>query len=441
MTPNKSLITTHSFQEFISKTNAETLYDYLPLDFIRNYSKQHNQRERVFTNESTTILMLLTATQEDKSLTNTVSLHSILHKKRQQQLEEKEREAKANQPDKKKRGHPKKIFVKAPKSQQQAISLNTSAYSQARARLPVKITAEVYKRTTKIPIEDAKLQWHNMPVYIVDGTYLNMQDSPELRKKYGLRPDYATTPPYPQCLLTAMIHQGSGKVVAKTKSTRSVSELASFYQMIEEIPSGSLVLADALYNTYATISRIIDQGCHIITVGKTSRKYKVIKTISPGDELVEIKCAARPDWLSQEAKMPESLLLRRIEINTAHKGGEKMVFYSTLTDYNKYTQADIAVKFITRWDVEVTIREIKILMDMEFLRGKTEDMIDKEINITIAMYNIIREIMYNSAINGAFPPEELIFQKMLKSNQTILVDKQGRVYSRWSPGRYGSIAQ
>jgi hypothetical protein len=439
MTPNKSLQITYNFQEFMAKTNIEVLYEYLPLEFIKEYSKQHKHRERLFTAESTLIMMLLTAAQEDKSLHNSVSLYNIIHKNRKHQLEKIEQEEIAKQPEKKQQGRPRKIFLKAPKSQQQQISLNTSAYSQARARLAVGITEQVYKRTIMVPIDDEKFRWHNMPVFIVDGTYINMQDSPELRRKYGLRPDYPTTPPYPQCLLTAMIHQGSGKIVSIRKTTRSQSELASFYQMIEEIPAGSLVLADGLYNTYATISRVIDQRANIITVGKPDRKYRVVKTISTGDEIVEVKCPSRPEWLPEKAKMPERLLLRRIEINMPNKNGESMVFYSTLIDDNKYTQAEIATKFISRWDVEITIREIKILMDMEFLRGKTEDMIEKEINTTIAMYNIIREIMNNSANKGAFSPEELIFQKMLKSNQTILVDKKGRVYSRWSPGRYANV--
>lgn len=234
---------------------------------------------------------------------------------------------------------------------------------------------------------------------------------------------------------------GSGKIVSYRKTTRSHSELESFYKIIEEIPAGSLVLADELYNTYATISRIIDQGAHIITVGKPDRKYRVVKRISTGDEIVEVKRSARPKWLPEDAKMPEKLLLRRIEINASNKHGERMIFYSTLIDYNKYTQAEITTKFISRWDVEITVREIKILMDMEFLRGKTEEMIDKEINTTIAMYNIIREIMNNSTSDGAFSPEELIFQKMLKSHQIILVDKKGRVYSRWSPGRYANVVE
>ena len=441
MTPNQSLQLTYKFQEFMAKTNVEVLYKYLPLNLIKEHSKEHNQRERLFTSESTVILMLLTAAQGDKSLHNSVNLFNALHNTRKHELEKIKEEEISKQPEQRGKGRPKKVFVKAPKSQQQAISLNTSAYSQARTRLPVKITEEVYKGTRKIPLNDEKTQWHRMPVFIVDGTYLNMQDSPELREKYGLRIDYTTTPPYPQCLLTVMIHQGSGKVVSNRKTTRSVSELTSFYQMIEEIPAGSLVLADALYNTYATISKIIDQGSHIITVGKPNRKYKVVKTISLGDEIVEVRSSSPPAWLPEDAKQPDVLILRRTEINMPNKSGETMVFYSTLIDYAKYSSADIAAKFISRWDVEITIREIKILMDMEFLRGKTEEMTEKEINVTLAMYNIIREIMYNSAYDGAFSPEELIFQKMLKSNQTILVAKKGRVYSRWSPGRYANITE
>ena len=92
MTPNNSLQITYAFQEFMSKTNSEVLYNYLPLDFIKEYSKQHKQRERLFTTESTLIMMLLTAAQEDKSLSNSVSLYNIIHKNRRHQLEKIEQE-------------------------------------------------------------------------------------------------------------------------------------------------------------------------------------------------------------------------------------------------------------------------------------------------------------------------------------------------------------
>jgi hypothetical protein len=357
------------------------------------------------------------------------------------EAKKKEEEAKAiaEAIGKKKKGRPRKQFIEAPKSQLQSISLNTSAYSQARTRLPVEITKECFRRTAIAPIEQANLRWYNMPVFIVDGTYFNMSDSPELRKKYGIRQDYTTTPPYPQGLLTVMIHQGSGKIVTYRKTSRSASELASFYQMIDEIPKGSIVLADALYNTYATFSKMIEQGIHLITKGQADRKYKVIKNIGTGDDIVEIGQSSRPSWLPEKAELPERLQLRRIEVESLEEEEKTTVYYTTLTDYEKYSQASIATKFTSRWDIEIEIREVKVIMEMEFLRGKTEDMIDKEINVSFAMYNIIREIISKSAEKGAFSPEEIIFQTMLKSNQTILVDKKGRVYSRWSPGRYGNI--
>ena len=439
MTPNKSLQLSHNIENIIRNHDLEYVYNYLPLDYINEIAQKYKQRNRVFTLETTLMTMMLTAAQDNKALSNSVSIYNTLHKKNQRDLEARKKAEEAKEAGKKKRGRPRKQFIEAAKSQQQSISLNTSAYSQARTRLPVEITKECYQRTAIAPVGQSNLQWHKMPVFIVDGTYFNMSDSPELRKKYGIRQDYTTTPPYPQGLLTVMIHQGSGKIVTYRKTSRSTSELTSFYQMIDEIPKGSIVLADALYNTYATFSKLIEQGIHLLTKGQADRKYKVIKNIGKGDDIVEIEQSARPKWLPKEAKLPERLQLRRIEVESLEEEEKTTVYYTTLIDYEEYSQASIATKFTSRWDIEISIREVKILMEMEFLRGKTETMIEKEINVSLAMYNIIREIIAKSAEKGAFSPEEVIFQTMLKSNQTILVDKKGRVYSRWSPGRYGNV--
>jgi len=134
------------------------------------------------------------------------------------------------------------------------------------------------------------------------------------------------------------------------------------------IPSGSLLIADDLYNSYAVFSLARKNDFEIIVPGKRLRKYKVIRQIADGDEIVEIKKGEHPKWLQKDEILPDELLLRRLTFLSLD-GMETMVLYTTLLN-EKIPKAEIVLKYFTRWDIEITIREIKTIMDINVLRGE-----------------------------------------------------------------------
>jgi hypothetical protein len=44
----------------------------------------------------------------------------------------------------------------------------------------------------------------------------------------------------------------------------------------------------------------------------------------------------------------------------------------------KINTTGIVLKYATRWDIDISIREIKTLMDINVLRSKTPEMLKKE---------------------------------------------------------------
>jgi hypothetical protein len=176
-------------------------------------------------------------------------------------------------------------------------------------------------------------------------------------------------------------------------------------------------------------------GFDLIVPGKRDRNYKVIEVVTEGDEIVEIEETRHPKWLPKEETLPGKLLLRRISF-LSPDGAQTLVIYTTLLD-KTIPQGDIILKYFTRWDIEITIREIKTLMDINILRGKTDDIVRKELVAAFIAYNLTRTLMVQSTLGTAFSPEADIIQEFFENNKDILMDRKGRVYTRWSPGRYG----
>ena len=79
------------------------------------------------------------------------------------------------------------------------------------------------------------------------------------------------------------------------------------------------------------------------------------------------------------------------------------------------------------------------MMDINVIRSTKSDSVLKELVTALIAYNLIRKIIAQTSENRDFSPKRDIIQKHLEAGKTILMDKKGRIYNRWSPGRYGGV--
>jgi len=443
MTPNLSLVTSVRLQQLLRTDLLQQLTAIFPTELVSSFeSKQPSaKRDRVFTPENTVLTMLATAMQDDKSLQNSVNIFSTVFEKRAAQMKLQEADLLLEQQQQadqqlRKRGRPKLFHSKLPKSKTTQVSTNTAAYTKARQRLDYDLVKEVFKHSTDFTSFPTPL-WYGRQCFNTDGTYLQMQDSPDLQKKYYVNKKDGA---YPQALLQAIVCQGTGQVTDFLVGTRHQSELELVSPLIDGLPKGSLLLGDDLYNCYAIFALVINTGCDLIVPGKRIRNYTVVKQIAPGDEIVELTKTQTPKWWAKEWSVPPTLTVRRLSYLSPVDNTTEWVIYTTLLD-EKIPKTDIIMKYATRWDIETTIREMKTLMDINIVRSKSEDMVLKEITVAITAYNMLRKIITQSVQKTDFPPKEDIFQELLALNKDIFVDKKGRVYRAWSPGRYGKVAE
>jgi hypothetical protein len=399
--------------------------------------KAGKRRDRVFSLQGTLMTMVLTATQQDKSLKNSVSLYYGIHQKIRDKMfmdAQIEMEKYEHEKEKKRQvGRPRKRATVIPKSKVLDISLNTAAYSKARTRLPLELTAELYKSSIMKGVKNQYSHWHNRRVLIGDGTYVQMQDTPELREKYKVIIKGEESDGYPQGLIVTITERGTGQITTYKLSNRHKSELELFYDLIDDLPAGSVIMLDDLYNCYEIMAKCISKNIDIIVPAKRKRNYTVIKKIRSNDEIIEIKAPqSRSPWLTNPVEIPRHIRLRQIKCVSPE--GKEYMLHSTILD-QEIKAEEFQTLYLTRWDIEISIQEIKTIMDINILRSKTPDMIIKELYVSIATYNLIRQIIYNSIKEMPFSPKEDFIQKFYTLNKDIFIDKKGRVYSRWSTGR------
>jgi len=137
-----------------------------------------------------------------------------------------------------------------------------------------------------------------------------------------------------------------------------------------------------------------------------------------GDYLVEWKRPkVRPNWIDPEeyAKLPPTLSIREVHVKISVKGfrPEQVIVVTTLLDPQKYSYGEIAKLYRQRWNVELKIRSIKQSLKMDILRGKTPEMMEREVWGHLLVYNLARQAQAQAAQAAGCLPIQLSFTAAL----------------------------
>ena len=90
---------------------------------------------------------------------------------------------------------------------------------------------------------------------------------------------------------------------------------------------------------------------------------------------------------------------------------------TTLLDAEVYTKKDLAALYRQRWEAELDLRSIKVVLGLDVLRCKTPEMVRKEIWMGLLGYNVIRAVMAEAARAHGRVPHRVSFKGAL---QTVL---------------------
>ena len=104
--------------------------------------------------------------------------------------------------------------------------------------------------------------------------------------------------------------------------------------------------------------------------------------------------------------MPCEMLVRELRFKIVQAGYRvhQITLVTTLLDSIAYPSEELAGLYLKRWNVELDLRSIKIVMQMDVLRCKTPDMVDKEICVHMLVYNVIRGLMVTAAETTVLSP-------------------------------------
>jgi len=272
-----------------------------------------------------------------------------------------------------------------------ACSLNSGPYCKARQRLPVGLISRLAEFIGK-RLETAAPEhwrWRNRPVKLLDGTTVTVADTQANQDVYPQSGQQAPGLGFPVAMLVVLISLSTGAVLnwasgpCKGKMT---GETALFREIMPELSAGDIILMDRFYCTYFTLAMLQQCGVDVVTRQHQRRHTDFARGTRLGkrDHLATWQRPPRPKWMDQATyeQMPEVITVRETKV-----GGRILV--STLCDARTVSPADIHALYDKRWQVEVDLRSIKVVMGMDVLRAKSPTMVEKEIAVHLLAYNLV----------------------------------------------------
>jgi hypothetical protein len=293
-------------------------------------------------------------------------------------------------------------------------STNTSAYCQARARLPLTMATTLARETGAIIAEGAASWWHwrGRPVRLVDGASGTLADTQDNQEAFPQPGSQKAGLGFPMCRMVALTCLGSGALLDAATGAcegKGGDEQSLLRSMLDTLQADDILLGDSYYPTYFLLCELVRRGIDGLFeqygARKRSTDFSKGEKLGERDHLVVWKKPKRPDWMSKAEydQVPATLKVREL-----HAGGKIMV--TTFLCPKQAPKKALKALYRSRWNVEMNLRDIKTTLGMEHLRCKTSEMAVKELWVYLLAYNLIRLLMAQAALLADQIPRQLSFK-------------------------------
>jgi hypothetical protein len=312
-----------------------------------------------------------------------------------------------------------KIIAHLAESEVEVPSTDTSAYCQARARLPEKLLEKVFNHSAQ-KLEDKVTQehlWCGRNILVIDGSTVSMPDTVENQKEYPQPSSQKPECGFPIAKIGVIFSLVTGAAVAFCIDVLNTHDIKLARKLYSFLKPNDVLVGDRAFCAYADMFTIKKFNCDVVFRKHQSRTTTMRKgkIIGDCDKLVTwYKPKTCPKGLDKDEfnALPPSITVREIYYYIVIPGfrTQQVSLITTLLDGSSYSTLAIVGLYGQRWDVELNLRHLKTTLGMDILRCKTPSMIRKEIYVYLLAYNLLRSLMWSAGTTYTTPPNRLSLQ-------------------------------
>ena len=294
-----------------------------------------------------------------------------------------------------------------------SLSTKSGSFSDARHRLSLKAALWFEERVSSSIINSTAPSFKDRRVFLIDGTTFTLAPVAELQEQYPPASNQHGQGVWPIANVVLAHELSSGAAmppeIGAMYGPDAVSETRLAQSLMKRLPPGSIVMADAGFGIYSIAHHAHHNGHNFVLRLKKDRFNRIRKTA----ELVSSTATSKSykvQWTpsSQERAtnpdLPPDCALS-VMIHDLKIGEERLYIVEELGASTK----ELRALYWQRNDVEVDIRNIKLVIGTEEIRAQSKEMFLKEFALSMVAYNLTTQLRREAAEIAKCEPRELSF--------------------------------
>jgi hypothetical protein len=291
-------------------------------------------------------------------------------------------------------------------------SHSTSAYSDARQRLPWRFLLEVLQSLgSRLSELNPGAGWKGWRPVLLDGSTVRLRPYGNIPKQFPPHRNQQAGAGY-WCLMRVVVGfcAGSGAALDCALGSMHLSEQALACELILRAAAGCLFIGDRNFGIFLIAQAAGAQHHHVLlrlTEGRAARLLG--RALSLGDHPASWQATAQtqrhPDLSAQP--IPGRLLVVRLKRPGFRS--LQLCLFTTLLDQAEYPLEELVKVYGWRWQVELNLRHVKTQMESAQLETHSAEMARKEWLASLMAYNLVRAAMLCAARHAQTQPLNLSF--------------------------------
>ena len=293
------------------------------------------------------------------------------------------------------------------------LSTKSSSYSDARHRLTLKAALWFEDRVSSSIVDSTPPSFNEQRVFLIDGTTFSLAPIAELQKEYPPASNQHGEGVWPIANVVLAHELSSGAAmppeIGAMYGQNAVSETRLAQTLMKRLPPNSIIMADAGFGIFSTAYHAKLNGHNFVVRLKKDRFNRILKSAELVSSTDRSK-SYRVDWLpspSERVTNPNipldcaiSTMIHELKI------GEESMYIAENIGATTRQLRDLYWK---RNDIEIDIRNIKVVINTEEIRAQSNEMFLKDFALSMVAYNLTTQLRRQAAKKAACEPRELSF--------------------------------
>lgn len=296
------------------------------------------------------------------------------------------------------------------------ISSRTGGYCRARQKLPRMLCRQVMQEIlTQLRQILGGTEAGQQPVFLLDGSSLELEHCSELVRAYPPAQNQHGQSHWPVVRMVVLHEVESG--LAEEPSwgpmygPEAVSEQELAEKAMEPLPSNAVILGDRNFGIFRIAYAAQQRGLAVVLRLTDVRAYRLVSRVpQPGEQQVRWQ-PSRWDGGKHYRWPPEAVVEGRvIRFRMGRGKSQEWLYLFTTLDW---PAQQIIELYARRWNIETDLRSLKRTVRLHHIAAKSEEMMEKELLIAMAAYNLVRAVMCLAAKRNHLDPRQLSFAQVL----------------------------